>query len=312
VSLLGSEIRKLREKKGLTLAALAAEVDIPVSCLEDVENGRRCLGVNTLKKLARVLEVDAGKFLNLVDAKGEKIEKETGEYISGSAGRKIRQVREEMGLTLVECSKRAGISYTHISEIERGNVCPSLKTLEKLAKALERPVSYFLKGDIPVTLGERVRKLREAQGLTQVKLAAQLGISDSLIAQIETGKVQPSLNTLEKLADTFGVSVNYFLANPQENGSEAANVVTMEQWVNLKRNRNRLETFKEAEEWQQELALGVVELVSKIIPEPGEVREDPLIQEIINLLKELPVEKKKSVLDYIKFIASKEEVQANY
>ncbi|HHW06020.1 MAG TPA: transcriptional regulator [Clostridia bacterium] len=309
---LGSEIRKLREKKGLTLAALAAEVDIPVSCLEDVENGRRCLGVNTLRQLARVLEVDDTRFISLADTKGEKIERETGEYISSSAGRKIRQVREEMGLTLVECSKRAGISYTHISEIERGNVCPSLKTLEKLAKALEKPVSYFLKGDSPVSLGERVRKLREAQGLTQVKLAAQLGISDSLIAQIETGKVQPSLNTLEKLADTLGVSVDYFLANPQEINSDAPNIVPIEQWVNLKKNRNRIEMFKEAEEWQQELALNIMELINKSLPGRMEVPADPITLEIASLLKELPVEKKKSVLDYIKFIASKEEVQANY
>lgn len=312
MSLLGSEIRKLREKKGLTLAALAEEVDIPVSCLEDVENGRRCLGVNTLKKLANVLDVDDAKFLKLADAKGEKIERETGEYISGSAGRKIRRVREELGLTLVECSKRAGISYTHISEIERGNVCPSLKTLEKLAKALEKPVSYFLKEDTPTTLGERLRKLREAQGLTQVKLAAQVGISDSLIAQIETGKVQPSLNTLEKLADTFGVAIDYFLTNPQEIADETANIVAINEWVNVKKSRSRIEVFQEADEWQQELALNIINMIEKSIPERLEVGTDPLVLEITNLLNGLSNEKKKSVLDYIKFIASNEEVQANY
>ena len=102
---------------------------------------------------------------------------------------------------------------THISEIERGNVCPSLKTLEKLAVALGKPASYFLAGNTPFGLGDKVRKLREAQGLTQARLAAQLGISDSLVAQIETGKAQPSLNTLEKLAETLGVSADYFWPN---------------------------------------------------------------------------------------------------
>lgn len=314
MSYLGSEIKRLREQKGMSISALAAEVDIPASCLEDVENGRRCLGIQSLKKLAAVLSVDEDELINLgkKHTKGEKIEKESGEYISNSAGRKLRQVREEMGLTLVECGKKAGISYTHISEIERGNVCPSLKTLEKLANALEKPLSFFLKGDTPVTLGERLRKLREAQGLTQVKLAAQVGISDSLIAQVETGKVQPSLNTLEKLADTFGVSVDYFLSKPQDNSLEMPNVVPINDWENQKKNRSRLDTFGDVEGWQQELAINILHLINNYVPDGLGVFGDPITEEITKRLKELSAEKKQSVLDYIKFVAREEEVQANY
>lgn len=314
MSHLGREIKKLREKNGMSIAALASAVDIPASCLEDVENGRRCLGLQSLRKLAAVLKVDEEKFIGLVnkETKGEKIEKDSGEYISSSAGRKLRQVREEMGLTLVECGKKAGISYTHISEIERGNVCPSLKTLEKLANALNKPLSFFLKGDVPTTLGERLRKLREAQGLTQVKLASQVGISDSLIAQIETGKVQPSLNTLEKLADTFGVSVDYFLIEVQGIGPEGANIVPINDWAAYRKSRSRLEVFREAEEWQQELAMNILHLIRNYVPSGLEVSEDPVTKEIINRLQELSPEKKQSVLDYIKFVAREEEVQANY
>lgn len=314
MSYLGDKIKKLREKKGMSLSVLASEVDIPASCLEDVEKGRKYLGIQTLKKLADVLNVDEDEFIKLVNktAEGEKIEKDSGEYISNSAGRKLRQVREERGLTLVECGKKAGISYTHISEIERGNVCPSLKTLEKLANALEKPLSYFLKGDTPVTLGEKLRKLREAQGLTQVKIASQVGISDSLIAQIETGKVQPSLNTLEKLADTFGVSVDYFLSNPQENSLEGDNIVSINEIATHKKSRNRTDLLEDTSGWQQELAVGILNLINEYVPNQLGVPEDPITEEIVKRLKELTAEKKQSVLDYIKFMSREEDVQANY
>ncbi|MFZ5755132.1 MAG: helix-turn-helix domain-containing protein [Bacillota bacterium] len=128
-------------------------------------------------------------------------------------GAELRQLREAKGLTLMELGNLSGVSYTHISEIERGKTCASLKTLEKLAKVLEVPISYFVVSEEVLNLGERIRRLRESHGLTQAQLGDAVGVSLSLIAQIETGRVKPSLLTLQKIARRLGISTSYFLLN---------------------------------------------------------------------------------------------------
>ncbi len=53
----------------------------------------------------------------------------------------------------------------------------------------------------------RLKKFRAAQGLTQEGLAAKAGISRVYIARLETGKQDPTLTTLKKLAKALKVTV---------------------------------------------------------------------------------------------------------
>lgn len=57
-----------------------------------------------------------------------------------------------------------------------------------------------------------IRRLREAEGLTQETLAKKAGVTQSYIAQLESGlKKSPSLPTLKKLARALGVPVTELL-----------------------------------------------------------------------------------------------------
>jgi len=49
----------------------------------------------------------------------------------------IRQVRDQKGITLDELSLKTGISRRTIIRYEQDNLSPTLKTLEKIANALE-------------------------------------------------------------------------------------------------------------------------------------------------------------------------------
>ncbi len=60
-------------------------------------------------------------------------------------------------------------------------------------------------------IGARLRAAREDQGLTLKSLADSMGVTPSLLSQIETDKVQPSLNTLYQLATRLGVSIDELL-----------------------------------------------------------------------------------------------------
>jgi ribosome-binding protein aMBF1 (putative translation factor) len=49
-------------------------------------------------------------------------------------------------------------------------------------------------------LGEQIRELRAARGLTQAQLAERTGTTQSVIARLEAGERVPSLATLERVA----------------------------------------------------------------------------------------------------------------
>jgi transcriptional regulator with XRE-family HTH domain len=54
-------------------------------------------------------------------------------------------------------------------------------------------------------VGRRIREARDGRGLTQEVLADKVGISRGYLARIETGRHEPSLTMLAKLAKALGV-----------------------------------------------------------------------------------------------------------
>ena len=58
---------------------------------------------------------------------------------------------------------------------------------------------------------ERLKQLREAKGLTQLRLAMELNVSQETISGYEIGKAVPPAEMLVKLADVLDSSVDYIL-----------------------------------------------------------------------------------------------------
>lgn len=60
---------------------------------------------------------------------------------------------------------------------------------------------------VVASTGEKLKRLRRGNALTQVQLAEQAGVSQSTIAQIENGaRLNPHPGTLGKLAKALDVS----------------------------------------------------------------------------------------------------------
>ena len=57
--------------------------------------------------------------------------------------------------------------------------------------------------DICVRFGRRIRELRRKRGWTQVYLATDTGLGSVYISQLEHGKKEPRLRTIEILALSF-------------------------------------------------------------------------------------------------------------
>lgn len=60
-------------------------------------------------------------------------------------------------------------------------------------------------------MGNRIREIRKRRNLTQKQLAAKIGVADSTVSQYETGKRSVDNETLLKLGEVLGVSIDEIL-----------------------------------------------------------------------------------------------------
>jgi HTH-type transcriptional regulator/antitoxin HipB len=67
-------------------------------------------------------------------------------------------------------------------------------------------------------LGEEVRRLRSERGLSQRELAERMGVSQSVVARLEAGGVEPRLTTLDRVARALGAElhVHFLMESPEE------------------------------------------------------------------------------------------------
>ena len=71
-------------------------------------------------------------------------------------------------------------------------------------------VPYILQSRGVISI--RLAEVRKAHGLSQDQLAQLSGVGRVTIARIETGRISPNLQTLEKLAAALGVCVCELIA----------------------------------------------------------------------------------------------------
>lgn len=59
--------------------------------------------------------------------------------------------------------------------------------------------------------GKKLKRLRQAKGLSQQKLGEELGFCNQTISFWESGSREPDLNTLVKISHYFDVSIDELL-----------------------------------------------------------------------------------------------------
>jgi transcriptional regulator with XRE-family HTH domain len=80
-----------------------------------------------------------------------------------AVGRRVRALREAMGLSLRDLGERSGVSAPMLSQVERGETSPTLAVAAKIAAGLELTLSQLLRLDegehVVVSRAGRRRKL---------------------------------------------------------------------------------------------------------------------------------------------------------
>lgn len=110
-----------------------------------------------------------------------------------------------------------------------------------------------------MSLGKRLRTLRMRRNMRQEDVAKRLEISKSAVGMYERGDREPSLETLQKLADLYGVTTDFLLgrtllsSDPQEGHLEFNLREFLQQeklhWDHIPLTSNDVSTFRTIIEW---------------------------------------------------------------
>ena len=98
-------------------------------------------------------------------------------------------------------------------------------------------------------IGERLKQIRQSLGLKQIDLAKVLKLNPSAISQMESGRTNPSLETLEELSVNYNVNLHWLItgAGKMFNTANAAISQDVGSWDNFQKLLNdRLEEILQA------------------------------------------------------------------
>lgn len=102
-------------------------------------------------------------------------------------GRRLRDLRRRRALTLQTLSEESGVSVGMLSQMERGVSAPSIRTLQRVAEALEVPISWFFT-DGPSSSGAPAWVLRRSDRRT-LSLGTS-GVTKELLAPGGEGAIE--------------------------------------------------------------------------------------------------------------------------
>lgn len=105
-----------------------------------------------------------------------------------------------------------------------------------------------------MNLGNRIQELRKKASLSQSELAAKIGISYPQMSRYEIKDVQPPADVLKRMADVFGVSIDYIVNGTIE-----------EKASNTLQNNELLSQFKEVEQMNEDDRSTIIKLIDAFI-----------------------------------------------
>ncbi|MEL7124394.1 MAG: helix-turn-helix transcriptional regulator [Bacteroidota bacterium] len=65
-------------------------------------------------------------------------------------------------------------------------------------------------------IGSKIKGIREAKGLSQKQVITAIGMGAAQYSRIETGKTEPSLGSLEKIAQALGITLAELFADKEQ------------------------------------------------------------------------------------------------
>jgi transcriptional regulator with XRE-family HTH domain len=97
------------------------------------------------------------------------------------------------------------IEFSH--DVIEGEISSSDKTDFSVKETTEQTINRILSA---YEIGQKLRQLRLRKKIALVDLGRHTGLSASMLSQLETGRMIPTLPTLARIAMVFDVGLDYF------------------------------------------------------------------------------------------------------
>lgn len=193
---LGRRIINIRATKGLNTTNLAHKAGLAQSHLRDIENGEKNPTVSTIESICKALDISLVEFFD------EELENDLIEDEALLTIYRLDTTQKAALSSLLETippeKQREGEIITNQNEITKQNAPENSTNSEKHRT--------------PMDIGKRIKSLREIRGLTTTGLAYKAGLAQSHLRDIELGKKNPTLNTVEFICEALNIPLVEFFA----------------------------------------------------------------------------------------------------
>lgn len=103
----------------------------------------------------------------------------------------------------------------------------------------------------------KIAELRKKRHMTQTALALKLNVTQNMISFYESGKNEPSINTLTEMSKIFNVSVDYIIGNSSV--PYTADSIIADRYN--PQEAEMLELFKSLPHDKQQRAIGIIQAI---------------------------------------------------
>ena len=134
---------------------------------------------------------------------------------------RLKEFMKDEGLNCPRLAIELGVALSTISECKRGAFLPSTRVFYLMLERFHCSADYLLgRTDLPPKrpnfrpvppFGPRLREVMKLFGVTQYRLEKDLPVSGSVVYHWLNGKSVPSVDSLVRLANFFGCSVDFLI-----------------------------------------------------------------------------------------------------
>ncbi len=150
----GENMRQARRAAGLSQIGLSVRADLDRAAISFLERAERAPDLSTIVRVAAAIDVKPATLLRGIGPVNSAVRGPRGsaDGLNPAArfGANLRWARERAGISQETLANDAHVDRAAISVFERGKRNPNLRTLLRIARALELPPGVLLRGVEPV------------------------------------------------------------------------------------------------------------------------------------------------------------------
>jgi transcriptional regulator with XRE-family HTH domain len=146
----GENIRQARKRVGLSQIDLSVRASLDRAAVSFIERAERAPDLSTIIRVAGAVSVKPAALLRGIGFDGVAVRgpRHPAEAVAPAVrfGTNLRWARQRAGLSQEALANEAAVDRAAVSVFERGRRNPNLRTILRLARALQLPPGVLLRG----------------------------------------------------------------------------------------------------------------------------------------------------------------------